>query len=126
MVLDQLEDKRATLHFALKNERILVAREILANIYDTEYALRVRIDLLEQSDWGQRLDELMAAIGALVEAEVSRFPENVGHILGSRSLRNHDSLAGRMTYWAWKGRDAVSGGLAYCKKMVSGPENSRA
>jgi hypothetical protein len=126
MVLDRLEDKRATLHFALKNERILVAREILADIYDTEYALRVRIDLLEQSDWGQRLDELMAAIGALVEAEVSRFPENVGHILGSRSLRNYESFAGRMTYWVWKGRDAVSGGLAYCKKMVSGPEKSRA
>jgi hypothetical protein len=126
MVLDRLEDKRAMLRTALKNERILVAREILADVYDTEYALRVRIDLLEQSDWGQRLDQLMAAIAALVEAEVSRFPANVGHILGSRSLRNHESLAGRMTYWAWKGRDAVSDGVAYCKKMVSGPEKSRA
>src|SRR6202047_1366521 len=126
MVLDRLEDKRATLHLALKNQQSLFAREILPDVYDPEYALRVRIDLLEQSDWGQRLDELMAAIGALVEAEVSRFPENVGHILGSRSLRNHESLAGRMTYWVWKGRDAVSSGVAYCKKMVSGPENSRA
>ena len=125
MVLDRLEDKRATLRAALKNERILVSREILADVYDTEYALRVRIEL-EQSDWGQRLDQLMAAIATLVEAEVSRFPENVGHILGSRSLRNHESLAGRMTYWAWKGRDAVSEGVAYCKKMVSGPEKSRA
>jgi hypothetical protein len=126
MVLDRLEDKRATLRFALKNERILVAREILADVYDTEYALRVRIALLEQSDWGQRLDGLMAAIAALVEAEVSRFPDNVGHILGSRSLRSHESLAGRVTYWAWKGRDAVSDGVAYCKRMVSGPEKSRA
>ncbi len=126
MVLDRLEDKRLTLRFALKNERILVAKEILADIYDTEYALRVRIDLLEQSDWGQRLDHVMAAIAALVEAEVSRFPENVGHVLGSRSLRSHQSLAGRMTYWAWKGRDAVSDGMAFCKKIVSGPEKSRA
>jgi hypothetical protein len=125
MVLDRLEDKRATLRVALRNERVLVAREILADVYDTEYALRVRIEL-EQSDWGQRLDELMAAIATLVEAEVSRFPENVGHVLGSRSLRSHDSLAGRMTYWGWKGRDAVSEGVAYCKKMVSGPEKSRA
>jgi hypothetical protein len=125
MVLDRLEDKRATLRVALRNERVLVAREILADVYDTEYALRVRIEL-EQSDWGQRLDELMAAIATLVEAELSRFPENVGHVLGSRSLRSHDSLAGRMTYWGWKGRDAVSEGVAYCKKMVSGPEKSRA
>ena len=126
MVLDRLEDKRLTLRFALKNERILVAKEILTDIYDTEYALRVRIDLLEQSDWGQRLDLLMAAVAALVEAEVSRFPENVGHVLGSRSLRSHQSLAGRMTYWAWKGRDAVNDGMAFCKKIVSGPEKSRA
>ncbi|MGO8910031.1 MAG: hypothetical protein ACLQDM_12045 [Bradyrhizobium sp.] len=126
MVLDRLEDKRLTLRFALKNERILVAKEILADVYDTEYALRVRIDLLEQSDWGQRLDLLMAAIAALVEAEVSRFPENVGHVLGSRSLRSHQSLAGRMTFWAWKGRDAVNDGMAFCKKIVGGPEKSRA
>ncbi len=126
MVLDRLDDKRVTLRFALKNERILVAREILAYVYDTEYALRVRIDQLEQSDWGRRLDQLMAAIAALVQAEVSRFPDKVGHILGSRSLRSHQSLAGRMTYWAWKGRDAVNDGMAYCRKMVGGPEKSRA
>jgi hypothetical protein len=126
MVLDRLDDQRATLRFALKNERILVAREILADVYATEYALRVRIDSLEQSEWGQRLDELVAAIATLVEAEVSRFPENVGHILGSRSLRSHQSLSGRMTYWAWKGRDAVSDGAAYFKRMVIGPEKSRA
>lgn len=126
MVLDRLEDKRVMLRFALKNERILVAKEVLADVYDTEYALRVRIDQLEQSAWGQRLDELMAAIATLVETEVSRFPDNVGHVLGSRSLRSHQSLAGRMTFWAWKGRDAVNDGLAFCRKMVGGPEKSRA
>jgi hypothetical protein len=126
MALDLLEDNRAVLRFALKNERILVAREILVRVYDAEYALRVRIDLPEGSDWGQRLDGLMASIATLVESEISCFPDKVGHILGSRSLRRHDSLAGRMTHWAWKGRDALNGGVAFCKKMVSGPENSRA
>jgi hypothetical protein len=126
MVLDRLEDKRVTLRAALKNERILVAKEVLADIYDTEYALRVRIDQFEPSDWGRRLDQLMAAIAALVEAEISRFPDNVGHVLGSRSLRRNQSLAGRMTYWAWKGRDALNEGVAYCRKIAGGPEKSRA
>jgi hypothetical protein len=119
MVLDRLDDKRSLLRVALKNSRILVAKELLTEIYDTEYALRVRIDL-EDSEWGQRLDTLMNAIAALVETEVSRFPDNVGHVLGSRSLRSHQSLAGRLTYWAWKGRDVVSEGASYCKKLVGG------
>ena len=68
----------------------------------------MRIDLLEESDWGKRLDHLMKAIAALVEAEVSRFPDNVGHVLGSRRLHGHQSLAGRLTYLAWKGRDALT------------------
>ena len=119
MVLDRMDDKRAALRFALKNNRILVAKELLTDIYDTEYALQVHIDLLEDSEWGQRLDHLMKAIADLVEAEVSRFPDNVGHILGSRRRRSHRSLAGRLTYWA-------NEGTAYCRKLVSRPEKSRA
>ena len=118
MVLDRLDDNRSALRVALRNNRVLVCKEILTDIYDTEYALQVRIDLLDESDWGERLHNLMNAIAALVEAEVSRFPKNVGHVLGSRRLRSHQSLAGRLTYLAWKGRDAVSGGAAYCKKLV--------
>src|SRR5258707_5300172 len=118
MVLDRLDDKRLALRVALKNNRVLVAKEILTDIYDTEYALQVRIDRLEQSEWGARLQRLMTAIAALVESEVSRFPDNVGHVLGSRSLRSHQSLAGRLTYLAWKGRDVVSGGAAYCRKLI--------
>lgn len=60
----------------------------------------------------------MASITELVESEVSRFPDNVGHVLGSRSLRSHNSLSGRLTYWAWKGRDAINDGAAMCKKML--------
>jgi hypothetical protein len=118
MVLDRLDDNRSALRVALRNNRVLVCKEILTDIYDTEYALQVRIDLLDESDWGERLHTLMNAIAVLVEAEVSRFPDNIGHVLGSRRLRSHQSLAGRLTYLAWKGRDAVSGGAAYCKKLV--------
>jgi hypothetical protein len=118
MVLDRVDDSRAALRFNLKNERILVARDILTEVYDTEYGLQVRIDRFDESDWGKRLHHLMSAIAALVEAEVSRFPDNVDHILASRSLRSHHSLAGRLTHLAWKGRDAVSGGAAYWKRLV--------
>ncbi len=119
MVLDRLEDKRLALRVALRNDRVLDSRNLLRDIYDTEYALRVRIDSLDESDWGKRLRDLMNAIAVLVEAEVSRFPAEVGHVLGSRRLRSHQSLAGRLTYLAWKGRDALTGGAAYCKKLVS-------
>ena len=118
MVLDRLEDYRSALRVALRTERVLVAKELLSRIYDTEYALRVRIDQLAQCDWGVRLDALMNAIGTLVEAEVARFPEEVGHIFGSRRLRSHESLAGRLTYLAWKGRDVVTGGAAHFKKLI--------
>jgi hypothetical protein len=121
MALDRLENKKSELRVALRNERVLVAKEILEEIYDTEYAFQVRIDLLDQSDWGKRLRDLMTAIATLVEAEVARFPDNVAHVLGSRSLRSHNSLAGRLTYLAFKGRDAVSGGAAFCRKLIGQP-----
>jgi hypothetical protein len=97
MVLDRLEDKRAALRVVLKNNRVLVAKQILTEIYDADYALQVRIDRLGQSDWGSRLNVLMNSVAALVATEVARFPDNVGHVLGSRSLRNYDSLTGRLT-----------------------------
>jgi hypothetical protein len=125
MVLDRLENRRSELRVALMSNRVLVAKEILTDMYDTEYALQVRIDQLDQSDWGVRLQSLMASIAALVEAEVARFPDNVGHVLGSRRLRSHDSLAGRLTYLAYKGRDAVSGGGALLKKLTGQTERSR-
>jgi hypothetical protein len=119
MVLDRIDDDRAALRIALKNNRVLIARDLLTQIYDTEYALQVRIDQFDQSEWGARLRTLMERIAALVEEEVSRFPEEVGHVLGSRRLRNHNSLAGRLTYFAWKGRDAVTDGVAQIKKLIA-------
>jgi hypothetical protein len=126
MVLDRLEDKRGLLRLSLKQERILVAKEILIDIYDTEFALRVRVDQLAESDWGRRLDVLMASITELVENEIRRFPDNVGHVLGSRSLRRQHTLAGRLTYWAWKGRDIANDGVALCKEILGSAEKSRA
>ena len=118
MVLDRLDDNRLALRAALKNERVLVAKELLLEIYDTEDALRAHIDRLDESDWGKRLNNLMNAIAALVEAEVSRFPDEVHHILASRSLHHHQSVAERLTHLAWKGRDALADGAAYCKRLV--------
>ncbi|MGJ5045247.1 MULTISPECIES: hypothetical protein [unclassified Bradyrhizobium] len=107
MVLDQLEDKRLALRIALKNNRVVTAKEILTSIYDIEYAIQVRIDRIEDSDWGTRLSTIMANTDRMVQAEVKRFPEEVGHVLGSNRLRSHRSFGGRLTYFAWKGRDAI-------------------
>jgi hypothetical protein len=125
MVLDRLDDKRLALRVALKNNRVLVAKQLLTDIYTTEYALQLRIDLLE-SDWEERLRHFMNQIAVLVEAEVRRFPDNVGHVLGSRRLSGHQSLTGRLTYLAWRGRDAISEGAAFCKKLVGQPDKARA
>jgi len=118
MVMDRLDDKRSALRTALRNDRVLVAKDILIDIYNTEYELRVRIDQLDQSGLGERLDSLMGAIAALVGAEVSRFPDNIGHVLGSRSLRSHQSPAGPLAYLASKGRDAMSTGAVFCRKLI--------
>ena len=118
MVLDRLDDKRLALRIALRHNRVLVARDLLTEIYDTEYALKVRIDGIEHCEWGVRLQQLMDAITTLVSAEVSRFPDNVGHILGSRRLRSHDTIGGKLTYLAWKGRDAMQDGAAAFRKLI--------
>jgi len=105
MVLDRLDDNRLALRAALKNERVLVAKELLLEIYDTEDALRAHIDRLDESDWGKRLNNLMNAIAAMVEAELSRFPDHVDHVLASHNLRgppSHQTLAGRLTNF-WRG-----------------------
>ena len=118
MVLDQLDDKRTALRIALKHNRVIVAKALLTEIYDTEYALQARIDQFEESNWGLRLRQIMDGISALVEAEVSRFPQEVGHIFASRQLRNHQSLSGRLSYLGWKGRDLVQDVAAFCRKLI--------
>jgi len=118
MVLDRLEDKGTALRAALQTKQVIDATALMAEIYDAEYALRVGIDRLDQSPWGVRLDGAINRIGTLIEAEVSKFPKNVGHVLASRSLRNRRSLAGRLSYFAWKGRDVLSSGIARCLRSI--------
>ena len=109
MVLDQLDDKRIALRQALKNNRIPIAKEILTAIYDIEHALRTRIGQLDASDWGRRLDELMTAIDDDLQAEFRTLPENIGHVLGARTLRRH-SAPGLLTSLVRRSRDALVGG----------------
>lgn len=121
MVLDYLDDKRFALHDALKRKQILIAKDILTEIYSVEYALRVRIDGLDQSVWGERLNTVMRAVTEMVDAEVQSVPKhlrNVQHVLESRSLRSHDGLIGRLIFLAWKGHDALLNGASYCRKLA--------
>jgi hypothetical protein len=118
MVLDRLEDKGTALRAALKNNRILVAKELLTDIYDAEYALQARICRLDQSDWGMRLNKIMNAIAAEVDAEIRKFPEEVGHVLESLNLRRRQSIADRLAHMASKGRDAFNTSVASCMKLI--------
>jgi hypothetical protein len=96
MVLDQIDERRLILRGVLKNKRVLVAKDLLNDIDSTEAALRSRSDLIGQSNYRQRLDDMMAAVEALVAAEVQSLPGNLHHVLGTRGVRGN-SLAGRLT-----------------------------
>jgi len=119
MVLDRIDDGRRALRIALKQNRVIIARDLLADIYDTEYALKKNIDQFDACEWGVRLQQLMDAVAELVAAEISRFPAEVGHVLGSSRLRNHDSLSGKLSSLAWKAGDAVTNGAAHLKKLIN-------
>lgn len=119
MVLDQLDDKRLALAHALKNNRVLIAKDILTDIYDVEYALRVRIDLVPDSVWGRRLDGFMKAIAADLDVEFHRIPGNLHHILASENLHRSNTITGRLTYLMWRGRDIVTTGMTYCKRLTN-------
>jgi hypothetical protein len=114
MVLDQIDDKRITLLIALKKNRVVVACDILAEIDSAESALLGAIRELDASDWGTRLHAIRDAIVELVEAEVNRFPDEVGHILKLRDVRGDRFLADLV----WKGRDAISDSAMFCKRLV--------
>ncbi len=96
-----------------------IARDILTDIYDIEYALRVRLDGLAGSEWGKRLESLMEAVAVDLDKEMSNIPSELHHVLSSPSLHSHDTLAGRLTYLAWKARDALTTQPAVLKKMLS-------
>jgi hypothetical protein len=126
MALDHLDDRRRALCQGLKNNHVQLAKDTLVDIYDIEYALRVRIDSLEQSDWGRRLDQLMKAVATDLDRELHNIPGNLHHVLASRALHSHDNLAGRLTYLAWKSRDFLTRQPAYWKKVLSPSEKPSA
>jgi hypothetical protein len=101
MVLDQIDERRLILRGVLKNKRVLVAKDLLNDIDNTAGALRSRADLIGESDYRQRLDNMMAAVETLVAAEVQSLPGNIQHVLGARGARG-SSLAGRLTSFCRK------------------------
>jgi hypothetical protein len=108
MVLDHLDDKRVALNHAMKTNRVAIAKDILIDAYEIEHALRTGIDRLEKSDWGPRLDKLMAAIATDLQTEFQTLPEKIHHVLGSRTLHRHQSAPGLLAFLLRKGRDALT------------------
>jgi hypothetical protein len=124
MVLDHLDERRQALHNAVKSNSILVGRDILIDIHCIEHALRHRIDGLDGTSWGLRLDELMEATDTELDAELNKLPDNVHHVLASyRSHRNGSPLS-RVISLARRGRDALEDGLAYCRNFLAVPQRS--
>lgn len=110
MVLDQIEQKRLLLAVALKDNRVTVAKGILKEIYAIETALRAQIELGD-SDWGNRLRDLMAKVAAALDAEVQASRATVGnltHVLASGDLRPAQSLKERLAQAVQKGRSMIA------------------
>jgi len=123
MVLDHLDDRRWLLRQALKSDRVENAKEILIDIYDVEYQLHEWISRLDQSDWGRRLEEGMAALAADLNAEYHTLPGDVHdahlhHVLEGIERRRP---GGGLLHHLWlKGRDALAG--VPIPKFVAVPE----
>jgi hypothetical protein len=107
MVLDQLDDRRIELNHALKSNRIPIAKDILTDIYDIEYALRSWIDRIDHTDWGQKLDGIMAAVASDLKTELQSLPGNVHHVLGSLSLHRHHAEPALLASLVQKGRTLI-------------------
>lgn len=109
MVLDQIDEKRLLLLYALRNNRMVQAKQIVGDIYKIERAVRERIDLTG-SDWGKRLQDLMTALQAVLDAEISSIPTDhlhLTHILESPKLRPDLSFGDRVTQLLEKSREAL-------------------
>ena len=114
MVLDQIEEKHSLLLFALRNNRPVRAKEIVAEIYRIEEALRTQVEL-KGSGWATQLDSLMAAVQAAINAEISSIPvdhRHLTHILESPRLRPDHSFSHKVGHIFEKGWNVVTGLLA--------------
>jgi hypothetical protein len=118
MVVDQLDEKRLMLGFALRANRIPVAKDILAEIDQIDQLLRDHADLLVACNCGDRLDELMVSVNGIVESEVRTIPGEVGHILGTRR-RRRASVTRQISKLWMKGRNARSASASNAKGYLS-------
>lgn len=110
MVLDHIDEKRLMLVSALKHNRIPLAKEILKDIYATESAVSERIELGD-SDWGKRLQNLISAVDASLDAEINSIPTDHQHLVHVlEALRSHrdESLGARVGRLARRGRDVLA------------------
>ena len=110
MVLDHLDDRRWLLGQAIKTNRIESAKEILIDIYDIEYQLHDWIARLDQSCWGRRLEEFMAALAVDLDAEYHTIPGDIHgdlhHVL--EGIERRRPGAGLLHHLWLKGRDALA------------------
>jgi hypothetical protein len=106
MILDHLEQRRLALGHAMKNNRLVIARAILTEIYDFEYELRAGITLYDESDWGRRLQAIMKAVVADVHTEAERIPDKLPHVLLS-GLHRNSKLPRRLLLLASRTLDIV-------------------
>jgi hypothetical protein len=122
IVLDHLDDELDVLRTTLQNKHIRRAKELVAAIHDTDYALRVRIELAG-SAWGHRLDTIMQAVLDVVASEEHNMPAGLHHVLRSRGLQQHRSLRGRLTWLAWKCRDVVADLPTHLRSLLAAVRN---
>lgn len=106
MLLDQVEERERALRVAVRNNRIVIAKDILRDIYAMEAALKAQIEL-DGSDWARRLHDSMAAVASILAGEVQRSGADCGslsHVLASSDLRPAQSLKERFAQAIHKGR----------------------
>jgi hypothetical protein len=104
IALDHLDDVRLGLKHALRSDRLQIAKDNLADIYEMETALRDEIGGIESSDWGRKLDALMAQVASDLDAEFHRLPEGTQHVLGSL---HRSGAQGGFVALMRKGRDVL-------------------
>lgn len=107
-VLGRLDENRMMFKQALNNSRVTTARDILTGIYEIEHALRQGINRLDESEWGKRLNELMAAIASDLKNELQSLPHDTHHVLGS--LHRRYRSPGLLSSLVRKGRALVGFG----------------
>jgi hypothetical protein len=107
MVLDQIDDKRIALRVALKKNRVVDARDILADIDKTEAAVQAAIRELAASEWGARLRDIRSRDRGRCGDEVSRFLP-----MKSATSCNCAARAAMDCCPAWPGRAAMRSAIA--------------